>query len=257
MPSSESNKDRKAGAGMAKRKEILITELYAEAVRDVASSPERWISFLKSASRNYRLPFDEQLLVHVQRPNATAVLELEKWNRLFGRWVRKGSTGIAVLDKRPGTLKLKYYYDISDTQESYQKSLVRPVPLWRLKHSGGAYETGICSYKRPDRADTDPESGQFRICSLCAGSHYPYRRIPCIPRRKTGDPAGRKDRAQSKRWGSGCERKQQPKKICPESGREYQQYRPAECKDAESGYADRKNVAKDCQLYQNRRRAEY
>lgn len=118
---------------MAKRKEILITELYAETVRDVASSPEKWRSFLKSASRNYRLPFDEQLLVHVQRPNATAVLELEKWNRLFGRWVRKGSTGIAVLDKRPGTLKLKYYYDISDTQESYQKSLVRPVPLWRLK----------------------------------------------------------------------------------------------------------------------------
>ena len=118
---------------MAKRKEILITELYAEAVRDVASSPEKWLSFLKSASRNYRLPFDEQILIHVQRPNATAVLELEKWNRLFGRWVRKGSTGIAVLDKRPGTLKLKYYFDISDTQESYQKSLVRPVPLWRMK----------------------------------------------------------------------------------------------------------------------------
>ena len=109
------------------------SSLNAEAVRDVASSPEKWLSFLKSTSRNYRLPFDEQLLVHVQRPNATAVLELEKWNRLFGRWVRKGSTGIAVLDKRPGTLKLKYYYDISDTQESYQKSLVRPVPLWRLK----------------------------------------------------------------------------------------------------------------------------
>lgn len=133
MPSSERDKDGKAGAGMAKRKEILITELYAEAVRDVASSPEKWLSFLKSASRNYRLPFDEQLLIHVQRPNATAVLELEKWNRLFGRWVRKGSTGIAVLDKRPDTLKLKYYFDISDTQESYQKSLVRPVPLWRMK----------------------------------------------------------------------------------------------------------------------------
>ena len=132
MLSSERHKDRKAGAGMSKRKEILITELYTEAVCDVASSPEKWLSFLKSASRNYRLPFDEQLLVHVQRPNATAVLELENWNRLFGSWGRKGSTGIAVLDKRPGTLKMKYYSDSSDMQESSHKSLVRPVPVWRL-----------------------------------------------------------------------------------------------------------------------------
>ena len=60
---------------MAKRKEILITELYAETVRDVASSPEKWRSFLKSASRNYRLPFDEQLLVHVQ---STGIGEMEQ-----------------------------------------------------------------------------------------------------------------------------------------------------------------------------------
>lgn len=67
---------------MAKRKEILITKLYAVAVHDVASSPEKWLFLLKSASRNYRLPLDEQLLVHVQSPNATAVLELEKWNKV-------------------------------------------------------------------------------------------------------------------------------------------------------------------------------
>ena len=110
-----------------------ITDLYQQAVREVAESPENWVSFLESASRNYRLPFDEQLLVHVQRPDATAVLQIEHWNRRFGRWVRKGSKGIAVLDKSAGQMALKYYFDISDTQEGRNLSIVRPVPLWEVR----------------------------------------------------------------------------------------------------------------------------
>lgn len=111
----------------------MITELYQQAVKEVTASPDNWMAFLTSACHNYRLPFDEQLLIHVQRPDVTAVMEIEKWNKRFGRWVKKGSTGIAVLDKSAGTMQLKYYYDISDTQESRYKSLVRPVPLWEMK----------------------------------------------------------------------------------------------------------------------------
>lgn len=111
----------------------MITELYQQAVKEVTASPNNWMAFLTSACHNYRLPFDEQLLIHVQRPDVTAVMEIEKWNKRFGRWVKKGSTGIAVLDKSAGTMQLKYYYDISDTQESRYKSLVRPVPLWEMK----------------------------------------------------------------------------------------------------------------------------
>ncbi|MBR1744135.1 MAG: helicase, partial [Lachnospiraceae bacterium] len=118
---------------MAKKRLDVITELYAEAVGDVTEKPENWMAFLKSASRNYRLPFDEQVLIHAQRPDAEAVLTMDGWNKKFGRWVKRDSKGIAVIDKSGSRMKLKYYFDISDTQESRYKRLVRPVPLWEVK----------------------------------------------------------------------------------------------------------------------------
>ncbi len=117
---------------MAKKRFDVITELYAEAVKEVTATPENWMAFLKSACRNYRLPFDEQLLVHVQRPDAAAVLQMEDWNRKFGRWVKRDSKGIAVIDKSAKTMRLKHYFDISDTQEGRYRRLVRPVPLWEV-----------------------------------------------------------------------------------------------------------------------------
>jgi N12 class adenine-specific DNA methylase len=110
----------------------LITDLYTEAIKEVSASPENWLSFLRSACRNYRLPFDEQLLIYKQRPSATAVLEMKGWNQKFGRWVKQNSKGIAVFDKRTGSLRLKYYFDISDTKEGNNSCLVRPVPLWEV-----------------------------------------------------------------------------------------------------------------------------
>lgn len=74
-----------------------LTELYREIQRSV-TAPARWQEFLASACRNYRLSFDEQLLVYAQRPDATAVLEIERWNKRFGRWVNRGANGIAVFD---------------------------------------------------------------------------------------------------------------------------------------------------------------
>ena len=106
-----------------------ITELYRQEIAALARA-DRWTAFLRSACRNYKLPFEEQALVHAQRPDATAVLEIERWNRQFGRWVNKGATGIAVFDRDyPGRTRLKYYFDISDTHES---RLSRPVPLWQV-----------------------------------------------------------------------------------------------------------------------------
>ena len=106
-----------------------ITELYRQEIAALARA-DRWTAFLRSACRNYKLPFEEQVLVHAQRPDATAVLEIERWNRQFGRWVNKGATGIAVFDRDyPGRTRLKYYFDISDTHES---RLSRPVPLWQV-----------------------------------------------------------------------------------------------------------------------------
>ena len=106
-----------------------ITEVYRQEIAALARA-DRWAAFLRSACRNYKLPFEEQVLVHAQRPDATAVLEIERWNHQFGRWVNKGATGIAVFDRDyPGRTRLKYYFDISDTHES---RLSRPVPLWQV-----------------------------------------------------------------------------------------------------------------------------
>ena len=86
---------------------------------------------MAAACRNYRLTFDEQLLVYAQRPDATAVLEIERWNRQFGRWVNRGANGIAVFDgEHTGKPRLKYYFDISDTHEA---RFPRPVPIWTVR----------------------------------------------------------------------------------------------------------------------------
>ena len=112
------------------RKYELITELYRSTQKSV-TAPANWQRFLTSASMNFRLSFDEQLLVYAQRPDATAVLEIERWNHSFGRWVNRGATGIAVFDdSAPGRSRLKHYFDISDTHAT---RFARPVPIWTVR----------------------------------------------------------------------------------------------------------------------------
>lgn len=76
------------------RKYELITDLYYQTINEVSENVDSWKSFLKTAGRNFRLRFDEQILIYAQRPDAIAVLEIEKWNNRFGRWVNKGAKGI-------------------------------------------------------------------------------------------------------------------------------------------------------------------
>ncbi|OGO91733.1 MAG: hypothetical protein A2Y17_13300 [Clostridiales bacterium GWF2_38_85] len=109
----------------------LVTAMYDHKLNELTSNISEWQQFLHSASRNYKLSFEEQVLVHTQRPDATAVLELEKWNDSFGRWINKGAIGIAVVDRAfIGKRRLKYYFDISDTHDSRRS---RPVPIWEMK----------------------------------------------------------------------------------------------------------------------------
>ena len=91
-----------------------ITRLYDETIDRIGADALEWAGFLRSASWNYKLPFHEQALVYAQRPDATAVLDFDRWKRLFNRRVRRGSVGIAVFGD-PGTGKLRYYFDVSDT----------------------------------------------------------------------------------------------------------------------------------------------
>lgn len=113
------------------RKYDLISELYNRTCKTVVMYPQNWEAFLRSACRNYKLRFDEQLLVYAQRPDATAVLEIERWNGSFGRWVNRGAHGIAVFeDAEQSRQRLVHYFDISDTHESRYS---RPVPIWQMK----------------------------------------------------------------------------------------------------------------------------
>jgi len=110
----------------------IIKDAYNHQLDHVTQSPAEWTAFLQAAARNYKLPFDEQLLVYAQRPDATAVLEIERWNDMFGRWVNRGSTGIAVFDRSAARPRLKYYFDIEDTHESLF-SFSLPVPIWEMQ----------------------------------------------------------------------------------------------------------------------------
>lgn len=107
----------------------LITKAYSDGCADVIRSPQNWCEFLSSACYNYRLRFDEQLLIFIQRPDATAVLEFEKWNKRFNRKINRNAKGIAVFADVERT-KIKHYFDISDTNEN---ELSRPVPIWKYK----------------------------------------------------------------------------------------------------------------------------
>lgn len=108
----------------------FITELYSRTLTKLTGDYESWTGFLRAACYNYKCPFDEQVLIYAQRPDATAVLELEKWNRQFGRWVNAGATGIAVIDEAHGKGRLKHYFDITDTHAT---RISRPVPIWSME----------------------------------------------------------------------------------------------------------------------------
>lgn len=120
------------------RKYDLISELYNRTCKTVVSNPQNWQAFLASACRNYKLRYDEQLLVYAQRPDATAVLEIEQWNKIFGRWVNRGARGIAVFaDENRSRQRLTHYFDISDTHESKYS---RTVPIWDMRQE---YEADV------------------------------------------------------------------------------------------------------------------
>ena len=96
----------------------------------ITSSLEGWTSFLTTASKNYKYPYYDQLMIHAQRPDATACAEYDFWNDRMGRYVKRGSKGIALVDNSGEYPRLRYVFDISDTG-TRQNS--RKVRLWSMQ----------------------------------------------------------------------------------------------------------------------------
>lgn len=92
-----------------------IRDLAQEHAVSVSGSPRDWMDYMDTASRLYRYSFSDQLLIHAQRPDATACASLELWNEKMLRWVNRGARGIALFDETWQNTKLRYVFDISDT----------------------------------------------------------------------------------------------------------------------------------------------
>ena len=107
-----------------------VTELYETELQRVTAERAEWMGFLRFAAVHYQYPFDQQLLLYAQRPEATVVLPMEDWNMRYGRWVARGAKAIAVFDENYASRRqLRFLFDIADTVETNQ---TRPIPRFEV-----------------------------------------------------------------------------------------------------------------------------
>lgn len=117
------------------RKDEFLSQLLSSKTQEIVSSPGKYTAFLQTAAQNYKYGFQEQVLIHAQRPDATACAEIGVWNRL-GRWVNRGATGIALLRSPNLPYRIRYVFDVSDTNSREN----REISLWQMKP---AYENEV------------------------------------------------------------------------------------------------------------------
>lgn len=106
----------------------MILSMAEHTARDITLNADNWMQFLNTAANNYKYRFKEQVLIHAQKPDATACAEIETWNRL-GRWVNKGTKGIALLVDRETPYKLRHVFDLSDTNTRVGAH----ISLWQMQ----------------------------------------------------------------------------------------------------------------------------
>ena len=110
------------------RKDEFLSQLLSSKTQEIVSSPGNYTAFLRTAAQNYKYRFQEQVLIHAQHPDATACAEIGVWNRL-GRWVNRGATGIALLRDPNLPYRIRYVFDVSDTNSREN----REISLWQMK----------------------------------------------------------------------------------------------------------------------------
>lgn len=135
------------------RKYKLISALAEEIAKDVVRNEESWRRYLNTASRLYKYPFKEQLLIYAQRPDATSCASIEIWNEKMHCWVNKGAKGIALIDEDSFS-GLKYVFDISDVNKA--RRIGRFPNLWEMRDE---HIEAVISRLEKTYGDTDKEAG--------------------------------------------------------------------------------------------------
>ena len=140
-----------------------------EAQRQITGSFRGWTSFLSTAARLYKYPYAEQVMIHAQRPDATACAEYDFWNEKMGRYVRRGSKGIALIDNSGERPRLRYVFDVADTGRTERG---RSPYLWELREE----HRDAVSAMLENRYDVDGAGGladQFeRIAAQLANEYW-------------------------------------------------------------------------------------
>ena len=135
------------------RKYKLISALAEETAKEVVRNEENWRRYLNTASRLYKYPFKEQLLIYAQRPEATACASIEIWNEKMHCWVNKGAKGIALIDEDIFS-GLKYVFDISDVHKA--RRIGQFPNLWEMREE---HMESVISRLEKTYGDTDREAG--------------------------------------------------------------------------------------------------
>ncbi|MCL2047146.1 MAG: bifunctional class I SAM-dependent methyltransferase/DEAD/DEAH box helicase [Defluviitaleaceae bacterium] len=156
---------------MASKKYLHFSNLADEQTRQVTESMSSWTNFLSTAGRLYKYPFEEQLMIHAQRPNALACAPIDVWNKPMNRFVKRGSKGIALLDNTGNEPKLKYVFDVADTLDGWRNPH-RPF-LWEMKseHEAPVWEALSKFYNISGDCDNMGET-LYGIASVAAAKYY-------------------------------------------------------------------------------------
>ncbi len=149
----------------------MISIMAEETAREIAKNEQAWTSYLTTAARLYKYPFNEQMLIYAQRPDASACASLETWNEKMNCWVNRGAKGIALIDTESERPRLKYVFDVSDVHKA--RRIGRDPYLWELQeeHKNAVMEQLEKTYGKTD--STLPfENRIIELSARIAGDYY-------------------------------------------------------------------------------------
>ncbi len=148
-----------------------ISLLVGETARQVSKNGEEWAKYLTTAARLYRYPFDDQMLIYAQRPDANACATMETWNEKMFCWVNRGAKGIALFDRESERPRLKYVFDVSDVHKS--RRLGKDPYLWEIReeHKDAVLAQLEKTYGATDK-DNSFESRLMEIAGRIAEDYY-------------------------------------------------------------------------------------